>query len=94
MFSKKAQGSSGLKLIITAAVLIAILLLAWYFMSRGGSSVTTATGCGEYPCVENNAECHSEDSRSGWVLSTPCRLPDGHPKEGEAGRCCQPNPLG
>lgn len=92
-FKKKAQGSSGMKLIVGAAILIAILFVAWYFISRGSGSVSTATGCGEYDCYMTNAACVA--AHPGWVSSTPCVMPR-EPKNadsGKSGRCCQPNPL-
>ena len=95
---KKAQGSSGMKLIIAAAILIAILFVAWYFISKGSGSVSIATGCGEYDCKKTSAECSAAGSAKSpsqsWVISlTSCTIPEGQPNAGEKGRCCQPNPL-
>ena len=83
--SKKGMEVSGLTIVMAAVILIAIALLAFYWMSSSGKSVKALTGCGINLCATDASKC----GKSNQILSmTSCTT-----KNNESGFCCTDSPV-
>ena len=94
MSSRKAQASSTMKIVIVAVVLIAIALVAYYWLGSAGKSVKIFSGCTPYNCHLYPTECDSDGAnmrpaKTLIMSNKPCKLPDPQDTKKQIdGFCC------